>query len=393
MTMTRQNVNIGIIGAGLMGREIATAIQRWPALIDHPVSPRVTAVCDINPQAMDWFDQLDTVKTKVTDYKDLLSDDEVDVVYIAVRHDLHEVMYIDAINAGKDLFAEKPFGIDLVAAQHIVEAIDAHPNAFVRCSSEMPFFPGAQQALTFIQTGVLGQIIEVRSSFLHASDLDRNKPINWKRQTQFCGQGGVMNDLGLHALHVPFRLGWNPSSVFSTLQNLVPSRPGADGLPVLCDTFDNATLTATVDTAGHSFPLTIETKRIAPGHMNTWELEAIGLDGGVRFSTKYPKTVNAYSVVDVPGLGSRQVWQSWDAGSQSVWPTVTGAIFESGFSDAILQMWAAFLAERAGKLDGGFGCVTPAEALRAHGVIAAALDSHASRRAMPVQLSACASKP
>jgi len=383
--MSQQIVNVGIVGAGLMGREMATAIQRWPALIDHPVRPQVTAVCDINPRALDWFDQLGTVTTKVTDYTELLNDDGVDVVYIAVRHDLHETMYIEAINAGKDLFAEKPFGIDLAAAEQIVAAIDAHPGVFVRCSSEMPFFPGAQQALALIGSGALGQVIEVHSSFLHASDLDRNKPINWKRQTEFCGKAGVMNDLGLHALHVPLRLGWAPSTVFATLQDLVQTRPGADGEPVICDTFDNATLTTAVDTLGPRFPLTVETKRIAPGEMNTWELEAIGFDGGVRFSTKYPNTVAAYSSADVPGLGTRQVWQNWDAGSESIWPTVTGAIFETGFSDAILQMWAAFFAERAGALGNRFGCATPAEALHTHRIIRAALDSHSTGRAEPVR--------
>ena len=48
-------------------------------------------------------------------------------------------------------------------------------------------------------------------------------------------------------------------------------------------------------------------------------------------------------------------WQQLDVGSQSVWPTVTGGIFESGFSDSILQMWAAYLAERHGALGERFG--------------------------------------
>jgi hypothetical protein len=48
-------------------------------------------------------------------------------------------------------------------------------------------------------------------------------------------------------------------------------------------------------------------------------------------------------------------------GSQSTFQTVTGGIFELGFSDAILRMWASFLAERDGSLDGRFGCVTPRE--------------------------------
>jgi predicted dehydrogenase len=63
---------------------------------------------------------------------------------------------------------------------------------------------------------------------------------------------------------------------------------------------------------------------------------------------------------------------------------VTGGIFEFGFSDAVLQMWAAFLAERAGTLGDAFPCVTPAEAVAAHRLFDAALRSADSGRAEPV---------
>jgi predicted dehydrogenase len=45
-------------------------------------------------------------------------------------------------------------------------------------------------------------------------------------------------------------------------------------------------------------------------------------------------------------------------------------------------MWAAFLAERAGNLQGKFGCVTPEEAVRSHELFEAALRSHAEKRAI-----------
>jgi predicted dehydrogenase len=380
-----QVVNVGIIGGGLMGREIASAINRWPALIDHPARPRVTAVADINPAALSWFDQIDSVSTQVTDYRDLLSEPTVDVVYIAVRHDLHEQMYTDTIRAGKDLLAEKPFGIDLGAARRIVDAIDAHPSAFVRVSSEMPFFPGAQAALQFIGSGATGPVIEAYSAFLHSTDLDPNKPINWKRQQEFCGKAGVMNDLGLHAWHVPLRLGWMPSEVYALLQNLVPERRNAAGESVKCDTFENATVIATVEQEAGAFPLTVDMKRIAPGQKNSWVLSVKGMAGSCQFSTANPKEFSFLTTTAQPslptGLVGEQLWQTAQMGSQSVWPTVTGGIFESGFSDAILQMWAAFLAERAGKLGDRFGCATPEEALGTHRIFEAALASHGSHAA------------
>jgi predicted dehydrogenase len=378
-----REVGIGIVGGGLMGREIAAALERWPALIDHPVRPRLVAVCDINPSALDWFEQIPSVRTRTTDLDELLADEAVEVVYVAVRHDLHEELYVRVIESGKALLAEKPFGIDLRAAEAIADAA-ARSGAFVRCSSEIPFFPGAQLALRYVQSGALGQIIEARSGFLHSSDLDTTKAVNWKRQVAYCGEGGVLNDLGMHAWHVPLRLGWAPEAVYATLQNLVPERPGPDGALVPCDTWDNATIVARVRTERDEFPLTVETKRIAPGNKNTWYFEAIGMSGGVRFSTADPKAVEVFAVTSIDGIGREQVWQRVEAGSQSVWPTVTGGIFETGFSDAILQMWAAFLAEREGALGDRFGCATVDEAVATHRMIAAALASQASAGVAPV---------
>ncbi|HYY73386.1 MAG TPA: Gfo/Idh/MocA family oxidoreductase [Solirubrobacterales bacterium] len=369
--MTPQQVGVGIIGGGLMGRELAAAIGRWAALEDHPVRPRLIGVCDTSPDALAWFDRVDGVRLRTVHHEELLADDDVEVVYIAVPHHLHERLYLDAIAAGKDLFAEKPFGIDLEAATRIVRALRERPEVFVRCSSEFPFFPGAQLALETARSGALGELIEAESAFLHSSDIDRSKPINWKRQVRYCGEIGVMGDLGLHAAHVPLRLGWRPRTVFAQLQDIVTRRPGPDGRLVPCDTIDNATLHCDA-----GFPLTLRTYRIAPGHLNTWRLTALGMEGGVSFSTSEPKAVHRFALRE-----GRQVWERLEVGSQSVFPTITGGIFKFGFPDAVLQMWAAFLAERADALGERFGCATPEEALESHRIFAAALRSAATGRA------------
>ncbi len=376
--MSAQPVNVGIIGGGSMGREIATALARWFALVDHPAAPRLTAVCDVDPAALAWFDSVDSVRTKVIDHRDLLADDSVDVVYVAVRHDLHEQIYTDVLEAGKDLLGEKPFGIDAAAAGRIA-AVAARTGRFVRCSSEMPFFPGAQAAVERITSGSLGPLIEAASGFSHSSDLDPGKPINWKRQRAYCGEAGVLNDLGMHVAHVPLRLGWEPTSVYAVLQDLVPERPGPDGAMVPCDTYENGTLLCSVTRDdGRPFPLTLTTKRIDPGQKNSWQLRVTGMHGGVAYSTRYPKTLRVMTVDH-----GEQVWQEVEMGSQSVWPTVTGGIFETGFSDAILQMWAVYLAERLGDPRVGFGCATLKEVLSSHELWRTALASAADLQVKP----------
>ena len=263
--------------------------------------------------------------------------------------------------------AEKPFGIDLEAATRIVDGAQrAKPGVFVRCSSEMPFFPGAQLAVETIRSGALGEVIEAESDFLHSSDLDRHKPINWKRQARYCGEIGVMGDLGMHAAHVPLRLGLRPRTVFAQLQDIVTERPGPDGRAVPCDTIDNATLHCDA-----GFPLTLRTHRIAPGQLNTWRIAALGMDGGVVVLDRRAEDASIAS----PSVMAARSGSVCEVGSQSVFPTITGGIFEFGFADAVLQMWAAFLAERAGALMAASAARRRRRRSTSHRIFAAALRS------------------
>lgn len=372
-----EKMRVGIIGGGLMGREAASAFGRWFALEDFPVQAELVAVCDLQEKLLDWFRRVPTVRLFTKDHQELLRSPDVDVVYVAVPHNLHEKMYLDVLAAGKDLLAEKPFGIDLKAARAIRDAA-AKSGRFVRCSSEFPFLPPAQRVIQAAQSGKLGRILEIRSGFWHASDLDPTKPVNWKRQVKTCGEIGVMGDLGMHAVHVPFRLGWKPLRVYAQLQKIYTQRPDGKGGTAVCDTWDNAMLHTEVKIASDEIPMRLEMKRLAPGETNTWFIEVLGTDGGVRFSTKEPKTLWVFE------RQKEQIWQRIDLGHQMAFKTITGGIFEAGFPDCFLQMWAAYAAERAGKLGDRFGCVTPDEAVLSHELFAAALESQRHHAVVPV---------
>ena len=377
--MKSKNLRVGIIGGGLMGREAASAFGRWFALADMPVRAELVAVCDLNEKLLDWFRAVPTVRLLTRDHRELLASPEVDVVYAAVPHHLHEAMYLDVLAAGKDLLAEKPFGIDLAAARRIREAVEKS-GRFVRCSSEFPFLPGAQRVIETVRSGRLGRILEIRSGFWHSSDLDPTKPVNWKRQVKTCGGIGVMGDLGMHAVHIPLRLGWKPARVFAQLQKIHTQRPDGKGGMAECDTWDNAMLHCDVEISGNqqisSVPMRLEMKRLAPGETNTWFIEVLGTDGGAKFSTKEPKTLWLFE------RAKEQIWQRIDLGHATPFPTITGGIFEVGFPDLMLQMWAAFAAERAGQLGDRFGCATPDEAVASHEIFAAALESSDGKRAV-----------
>jgi predicted dehydrogenase len=183
-----------------------------------------------------------------------------------------------------------------------------------------------------------------------------------------------MGDLGMHALHLPLRAGWLPANVRAILSDVFPVRPDGAGGTEPCDTWDNAVLLCEVKKDGYAFPLRVETKRIAPGETNTWSIEIDGTRGSIAYTTKLPKTLRFMDYEP----GEPQTWQVLDLGSQSAYPTITGAIFEFGFSDSILQMWAAYLDELAhgnAAMQQPFHCATPDEATQTHRVFTAALQS------------------
>lgn len=371
-----ETIRFGIIGCGLMGREFASAAARWCHLPQMQVRPEIVAVCNRRPSPFGWFrEHFPSIRQAVSDYRVLLENKDVQAVYCAVPHHLHREVYCDVISSGRHLMGEKPFGIDKPANAAILECLAAHPKVFARCSSEFPFFPAVQRIGEMIDAGAMGRILEVEGGFLHSSDLDPAKPINWKRMARFNGEYGCMGDLGMHVCHVPFRAGWIPRNVRAILSKIVAERPDGKGGMAPCDTWDNATLLCQAEDAagGATFPLTLKTQRIAPGQKNTWYVEVQGMKACARFSTKNPRRLEVLEYA-----GGRQEWRQIDMGQETAYPVVTGGIFEFGFSDAILQMWAAFLAELAG----GPGvqrfarCVTPDETALSHDLFTAALESN-----------------
>ena len=379
----RRRVRFGIIGLGLMGREFGSAIARWCHLLSDGPVPVLAGVCDSNPKMHTWFtDAFPGLPIVTTDYHDLLGSSEIEAIYCAVPHNLHERLYVDVIRAGKHLMGEKPFGIDQTANTAILAALAEKPGVFVRCSSEFPYFPAVQRMIAWIREGRFGRVIEVRAGFNHSSDMDVTKPINWKRVVEICGEYGCLGDLGIHTQHVPFRMGWVPKTVYASLSKIVTSRPDGKGGTAPCRTWDNATLCCTVAHAdGYEFPMYLETKRMAPGMTNTWFIEVDGLKASAKFTSRDTKSF--YYLLSGE---KEQPWCRLDLGYTPAVPGITGSIFEFGFPDAILQMWAAFLLELESGTPTVFGCFTPEETRISHALQTAALVSNQKKSVEPVLL-------
>ena len=366
-----KTVRFGLIGCGLMAREFASAAARWCHLKGDIPRPEIVGVCSRKAESRAWFEENFSLRYSVSDYRELLDKDDIDAIYCAVPHDLHESFYVDIIKSGKALLGEKPFGIDEKANANILKALAEHPETFVRCCSEFPYYPAMQTLINWYNEGKFGKVLEIRAGFHHCSDMDLAKPINWKRMVKHNGEYGCPGDLGIHTQHVPFRFGFVPKTVCAHFSNIAKTRPDGKGGTTVCDTFDNATLfCTTVNADGDEIPMTLTTKRMSPGSTNRWFFEIDGMDCSAKFSSDDP---NAFHYTS--SWGKEQSWNRVVIGYKPMVPSITGPIFEFGFTDAMQQQIAAFVLEYEGR-EVPFGLFTPEETALSHKLCTAALRSH-----------------
>ncbi|KUL19824.1 MAG: NADH-dependent dehydrogenase [Proteiniphilum sp. 51_7] len=110
----------GIIGVGGMGRNH----------IPYG-NTRVVAMCDVDSNHLAQAAKL--VKDKINlyhDFRDLILDQNVDIVHIATPPHWHGIMSVEAAKAGKDIFCEKPMTRTIGEGKRVREAIAQHGNIF-----------------------------------------------------------------------------------------------------------------------------------------------------------------------------------------------------------------------------------------------------------------------
>ena len=116
-------LNIGIIGAGRIGKVHLESISY------HVKNATVTAMADpfMNEETEKLIRSYGV--SKVTkDYKDILNDKDIDAVLVCSSTDTHAAISIEAINAGKHVFCEKPIDPSIEKIPAVADALKEHPD-------------------------------------------------------------------------------------------------------------------------------------------------------------------------------------------------------------------------------------------------------------------------
>lgn len=155
------SIRIGVIGPGGRG----TAIMKECIEYGSRYNARVTAVCDIWKQRLEAADKLvsESYGTKTKTYprhEELLADKDIDAVIIATPDHQHSKMLKAAVEAGKDVYCEKPMGNVLSELNAAYEAVKS-TGRIVQIGTQRRSDPQYRMAADWVREGRIGDVAKV----------------------------------------------------------------------------------------------------------------------------------------------------------------------------------------------------------------------------------------
>ncbi len=186
MTTPRKPLRWGIIGTGWVASDYVT-----PGIIKSSGS-QLTACLGSSPEKSRAFAARFQVPHAHDDLGGILSNPEVDAVYIALPNAMHHAAVLACARAGKHILCEKPFAMKTAEAREMV-AVCNKAGVVLRIAHQIRLDAAVVRAREIVRSGRLGRLAEV--SLERASGLGSR--LSWRNDF---AQSGVMYDVGVHLL-------------------------------------------------------------------------------------------------------------------------------------------------------------------------------------------------
>jgi predicted dehydrogenase len=152
-------INVGVIGVNGMGWSDLTSFMKIPDI-------NVAALCDVDENVLNYrkYDLARKgIQTKTYgDYRKMLDDKDLDVIIIGTPDHWHCLQMVEACEAGKDVYVEKPVGNSIDECNTMVAAQKKY-NKAVQAGQWQRSMPHFVDALNFIKSGKLGKIRTVKA--------------------------------------------------------------------------------------------------------------------------------------------------------------------------------------------------------------------------------------
>ncbi|MBN2410138.1 Gfo/Idh/MocA family oxidoreductase [candidate division KSB1 bacterium] len=148
-------IRVAVVGFNSKGAQHIGVFRNIPGV-------RIVALCDVDKDILNReaakFAESNEKVDKYTDVRKLLDDKNIDVVVIATPNHWHSLIAIWAIQAGKDVYVEKPISHNIWEGRKVVEAARKY-NRIVQAGTQNRSDTGFREAYSYIKEGNLGKIL------------------------------------------------------------------------------------------------------------------------------------------------------------------------------------------------------------------------------------------
>jgi scyllo-inositol 2-dehydrogenase (NAD+) len=201
-----KKLNIGAIGLGRLG-------QVYAADLAHRVpNANLIAVADMNVDLATKFAKDYNIPKWYKSHQELLADKDIDAVAVITSTSTHKEVVIDAAQAGKAVFCEKPVSISLEDAKEMMDVVEK-TGAFFQMGFQRRFDRGYLEAKKKIDDGIIGTPV-----LMISTSRDPFRP-----PLEFCNpkvSGGLIADMGAHDFDICRMFMGDVKSVYSVAGTL-----------------------------------------------------------------------------------------------------------------------------------------------------------------------------
>jgi predicted dehydrogenase len=309
-----RTIGVGMLGYAFMGKAHANAYRKIPYMTwPPPLVPRLVSVVGRTEAACSEAAQRYGFEEWTTDWREVVSDDRVELFDNSGPNNAHAEPTIAAAEAGKHVICEKPLGRDADESHEIWKRVGAAGVKHM-CAFNYRFVPAVRLAREMIEADELGEIFHFRARYLQEWIADPDFPMVWRLEKSVAGSG-ALGDLGAHIVDLGRYLVGEATAVSGLLRTFIGERSG--GTVDVDDAFE-----ATVEFENGAVG-TLEASRFCPGRKNAMSFEINGSKGSIAFDLERLNELQVHLRGSSPGesaQGFRSVlvseadhpfWEHW----------------------------------------------------------------------------------
>ena len=221
-----QQLNIGLIGYGFMGRAHSNGYRRVNNFFDLQYQPVLKAACGRNAEQVKAFASKWGYESTETDWRKLIERKDIDAIDICTPNNTHKEIALAAAKAGKMILCEKPLSMNTAEGAEMVKAVEQAkvPNMVWYNYRRVPAVTLAKK---LIDEGKLGRIFHYRAKFLQdwtiSPDLPQGGTALWRLDVATAGSG-VTGDLLAHCIDTAIWLNGDFADVSAITETFIKER-------------------------------------------------------------------------------------------------------------------------------------------------------------------------